>query len=67
MKFNTDTMRYVGAHGNDLNAARTGFKFRTIILEAVQPNLKSQWRDKYQLTGGDLEKYPGLSKEFGVR
>ena len=67
MKFNTDTMRYVGAHGNDLNAARTAFEFRKIILEAVQPKLKSQWRDKYQLTGGDLKKYPGLSKEFGVR
>ncbi|MEC4679440.1 MAG: hypothetical protein VST67_01920, partial [Nitrospirota bacterium] len=46
MKFNTDTMRYVGAHGNDLNAARTGFEFRKIILEAVQPKLKSQWREK---------------------
>lgn len=67
MKFNTDSMRYVGAHGNDLDAARDGFEFRKVILEAVQPNLKRQWLDKYKLTGGNLKKYPGLSKEFGVR
>jgi len=67
IRFNTNTMRYVGVHGNDSSAARTGAEFRNIILEAVPSTLKSQWLNKYPLTGEDLKKYPGLSKEFGMR